>query len=200
MQHLRKRLEKESGFFIRGFWSIAAWQSPCRTERSSLMLSDWLLYTAAAVEDEKQTLETWQNVKGLWYHYRQRQENILITPEGNCCTVVADMMKHASAAHVCKSHITDINFPMTPCLWEKNNSFIYWPHLLKMILWLMTSILCVLCCQWQMSSKLDFPGESGNTQAKKQPERTAKSYMWNYSMTFIVFSKLACYHRLKDTE
>lgn len=38
---------------IRDFWNIVAGQSLCRTGRSSRMLSDWLLYTAAAVAGDK---------------------------------------------------------------------------------------------------------------------------------------------------
>lgn len=46
---------REFSIFIRGFWNIVAGQSLCRTGRSSLLLSDWLLYISAAVIGEKKS-------------------------------------------------------------------------------------------------------------------------------------------------
>lgn len=52
-------------------------------------------------------------------------------------------------------------------------SFINWPLELKMILWLMTSLRCALCCQWQRSSELDSPAQT-ETGTKEEMTSSAR--------------------------
>lgn len=105
------RLTKEElHYFIRGFWSIAASPSLCRTGRSSLMLSDWLLYTAVAVKEQRQ-----KSAGNLWNIFNITSVRARKTPSFNLSlkTQFYCLYKEATKPHII--HNTGILLTVLQC-------------------------------------------------------------------------------------